>query len=367
MVKTMRILIINEVCGTGSTGKICVDIAKKYEKLGYEAKIAYGRKSYVPDECQKYAVRIGNSIDVYSHAMRTVLLDQHGFGSIHATKKFLKWVDGYKPDIIWLHNLHGYYVNIEILFRWIKEKNIKVKWTLHDCWAFTGHCTHFLIANCNKWKTQCEHCPQKGRYPASRVVDNSFSNYNRKRNAFQGVEDLTLITPSQWLADLTRNSFLSEYPVEVEYNKINTDIFKPTASDLKKTYSIENKKIILCVASRWSKRKGIDDVIHLSKEIRDDVVIVIVGVNKRQIKKLPKNIIGICRTENAYQLAGLYTVADLLFNPTREDTYPTVNLEAEACGTKVITYAAGGSKETLHNPNSVAIPVGNYRDVLQYI
>lgn len=358
--KGMRILIINEVCGTGSTGKICADIARQYEEKGYEAKIAYGRKSYVPDNCKQYAIRIGKSADVYFHALKTMVLDQHGFGSTYATKKFLKWADDYNPDIIWLHNLHGYYINVELLFQWIKRKNVEVKWTLHDCWAFTGHCTHFLIANCDKWKTQCKQCPQKGRYPASRFLDNSESNYKRKREAFGGVENLTLITPSQWLADLTRYSFLREYPVEVKYNRINTDVFKPTASKFRYKYNIENKTMILCVASRWSKRKGIDDVIQLSKKINENTVIVMVGVDRKQLKELPNNIIGINRTENAHQLAEIYTAADLLFNPTREDTYPTVNLEAEACGTKVITYDAGGSKETLHNPKSAAIPVGNY-------
>ena len=363
----MKILIINEVCGTGSTGKICIDIAKEYEKKGYEAKIAYGRKKFVPDEYKKYAVRIGNSTDVYMHAVKTLLFDQHGFGSTRATKTFLKWADEFNPDVVWLHNLHGYYINIELLFKWIKKRKVEVKWTLHDCWAFTGHCTHFLIANCDKWKTQCKQCPQKERYPASRFLDNSAGNYKRKREAFGGVKNLTLITPSQWLADLTRYSFLREYRVEIKYNKINPDVFKPTASDFRSEYDVGEKNIILCVASRWSKRKGIDDVLQLSKKIDENTVIVMVGVSKKQRRELPNNIIGISRTENACQLAAIYTAADLLFNPTREDTYPTVNLEAEACGTKVITYDVGGSRETLRNPQSVAIPVGNYSDVLKYI
>lgn len=363
----MRILIINEVCGTGSTGKICADIAREYEKKGYEAKIAYGRKKYVPAECQKYGIRIGNSLDVYAHVAKTLLFDQHGFGSIRATKKFLEWADDYNPDIIWLHNLHGYYINIELLFNWIKKRKVEVKWTLHDCWAFTGHCTYFLIANCDMWQTQCVNCPQKTRYPASRLFDNSYNNFQRKKEAFQGVSNLTLITPSQWLADLTRLSFLKNYPVTVKYNKINTEIFKPSPSHFRDQYGIGNKKMILCVASRWSKRKGIEDVIQLASLLDEDSIIVMVGVDEKQKKELPKNIIGISRTENAKQLAEIYTAADLLFNPTREDTYPTVNLEAEACGTKVVTYDAGGSRETLHDSRSVAIPVGDFKKVLDYM
>ncbi|KLU66128.1 GDP-mannose-dependent alpha-mannosyltransferase [Desulfosporosinus acididurans] len=364
----MRLLLINEVCGTGSTGKICAGIAETYENNGNEVKIAYGRKAFVPDKCKKYAIRIGANRDVYLHAVKTLIFDQHGFGSKIATKKFIQWADHYNPDIVWLHNIHGYFINIEILFEWIKRKSkMQVKWTLHDCWSFTGHCTHFLITNCHKWKTLCKDCPQKTRYPASRFFDNSESNYLRKKEAFCGVKNLTLFTPSKWLADLTRDSFLKEYPVKVHYNTIDKTVFKPTESLFREKYHIQNKKIILGVASRWSERKGIGDFIELSGLLDDCTVIVMVGVSDKQIKELPFNIIGIKQTNNAQELAEIYSTANIFFNPTREDTYPTVNLEAQACGTRVITYEVGGAKETLHDGKSIAIPVGEYKKVLEYI
>ena len=254
-----RLLLINSVIGFGSTGRIVLDIAKEYEADGYEAKIAYGRNmkvsSHLEKDVKKYGVRIGGDVDVYAHVLYTRLTDKHGLGSKAATKKFLKWAEEYNPDVLWMHNIHGYYINYELLFDWLKSRpDMQVKWTLHDCWAFTGHCTHFTVAKCEQWKTGCEHCMQKGRYPASLLADNCKSNYARKRAAFTGVEHMTLITPSKWLADLVKQSFLKDYPVEVRYNTIDTTVFKPTPSDFRERYGLTDKKIVLGVASVWDDR-----------------------------------------------------------------------------------------------------------------
>lgn len=396
----MKVLLINSVCGIRSTGRICTDLAQQFENEGHEVKIAYGRVDEVPEQFQKYAVRVGNDMDLKLHALRTRVLDEHGFGSKRATKEFLKWAEDYNPDLVWLHNIHGYYINIEMLFDWIKSRpNMQVKWTLHDCWAFTGHCSHFIAVGCDQWKKQCVQCCQKNEYPSSKLKDNCRSNYLRKKKAFTGVKDLTLITPSKWLADLTRESFLKEYPVEVKYNTIDYNVFKPTESDFRKRYHLENKKIVLGVASTWTERKGIYDFIKLSKMLSNDYVIVLVGLTEESLKQfetvqkretdfkhnldeaeqqvkryekgvaipqdinvLYKEIVGevfetfpyepastICipRTNNIIELAEIYTAADVFVNPTYEDNYPTVNLEAKACGTKVITYDTGGCIETL--------------------
>ena len=355
----MKVLLINAVCGTGSTGRICTDLAQQFEKEGHTVKIAYGRHAYVPKQFQKYAVRIGTDFDVKLHALQTRLFDTHGFGSKHATKKFLQWADQYNPDLVWLHNIHGYYINVEMLFAWLKSHpQTQVKWTLHDCWAFTGHCSHFSFVKCDKWKTHCEKCPQLYRYPAS-FCDNSRQNFDRKKTAFTGVKNMTLITPSKWLADLVKQSFLKEYPVEVVYNTIDKSIFKPTPSDFRQKHGLENKKIILGVASTWDERKGLNDFIKLATMLDDNYAIVLVGLTDKQIKMLPKNCIGIKRTNSPQELAAIYTAADVFFNPTYEDNYPTVNLEAQACGTPVITYDTGGAKETIYSGNSKFISVGN--------
>lgn len=341
----MKILMINVVCGIRSTGRICTDLAEELEKHGHEVKIAYGRE-HVPEQFQKYAVRIGNDFDVKLHAIKARLQDGAGFGSKIATKRFIKWVEEYDPDIIHLHNIHGYYINVEILFDYLKNFGKKILWTLHDCWSFTGHCVYFDYVRCDKWKNGCGHCPQKSEYPARIGLDMSKRNYKKKKKIFTGVKNLILVTPSQWLADLIQNSYLKEYPVCVVHNGVDTTIFKPTKSNIKEKYNCQNKKIILGVAAVWDKRKGLDTFLKLSSELDSSYQIILVGLKKKQIKTLPHNIIGIEHTDSLKELAELYTVADVFLNPTLEDNYPTTNIEAIACGTPVITYATGGSPES---------------------
>ena len=362
----MRALFVNSVCGIGSTGRICTDLAREYESKGYEVKIAYGRDETVPERFKKYAVRIGSDIDVKFHGAKSKLFDAHGLGSIRATKEFLKWADVYNPDLLWLHNIHGYYINYELLFAWIKHHpGMKVKWTLHDCWAFTGHCSYFTIANCEKWKEQCEHCPQPKKYPARLLFDRSKRNYYRKKKAFCGVQDLTIITPSKWLANLVKESFLQEYPVEVNYNTVNDEIFKPTPSDFRNRYGLQDKKIVLGVASPWDERKGLEDFLWLSNRLDDNYRIVLVGLTENQIKTMPKNVLGIQRTNSPKELAEIYTAADVFINPTHEDNYPTTNLEAKGCGVAVLTYRIGGSPESV--PENNVFELGDKQGLLERI
>lgn len=362
----MKVLMINSVCGIGSTGRICTDLATKLESEGHIVKIGYGRKDYVPEQYKKYSVKIGTKYDVILHALMSRMTDKSGFYSERATRIFLEWANDFDPDILWLHNIHGYYINVEMLFDWIKKRpDMVVKWTLHDCWAFTGHCSHFSYAKCDKWKVNCSNCIQKKEYPASIFIDNSFSNFFRKRDAFTGVKNMTLITPSRWLAGLVKQSFLKDYRIEVIYNNIDENIFKPRESNFREEYNLIDKKIILGVANIWNKRKGLDDFIKLSRIIDDTYKIVLVGLNDKQIKCLPKNIVGIKRTNSTYELAGLYTAADVFVNPTYEDNYPTVNLEAKACGTPVITYRTGGSVESV--PDENVVEVGDVEGLLKKI
>jgi len=372
----MKLLLINSVCGIGSTGRICVDLAREYEQNGYEVKIAYGRDGHVPEDAQKYAVRIGNDLDVRMHVLYTRLTDKHGLASKNATRKFLKWADEYDPDILWMHNIHGYYINYELLFAWIKSRpQMEVKWTLHDCWAFTGHCAFYLYAGCRNWQLSgcrnCDNCLQTSSYPASRSKKNTSHNFVHKKRAFTGLTNLTLITPSQWLADELSHSFLADYPVEVVYNHIDTNIFKPTPSDFRHTHGISDVDVmILGVANKWENRKGLDDFLELDRRLNSSnntkeqpesggrYRIVLVGLSLSQIKSISASnpdIITISRTENATKLAQIYTAADVFVNPTREDNLPTVNLESEACGTPVITYNTGGCAETVHLPDSRVI------------
>ena len=357
----MKVLQINSVCGIRSTGRICTDLADVLLQDGHECKIAYGRES-VPEKYGKIAVRIGNDLDAKMHALQSRIFDNAGFGSRQATEKFIEWVKEYNPDIIHLHNIHGYYINIEVLFNYLAESNKPVVWTLHDCWAFTGHCAYFSYVKCDKWKTGCFNCPQKKRYPSSLLWDASKQNWQKKKALFTSVKNMTLVTPSKWLANEVKKSFLSNYPMKVIANGIDLDVFKPTPSDFKEKNGLVGKKIILGVASSWSECKGLKDFIELSKILDEKYKIVLVGLSGNQIKGLPENVMAISRTNNVKELAEIYTAADIFFNPTYEDNFPTVNLEAQACGTPVITYRTGGSVESV--PEENVVEQGLYKDVL---
>lgn len=343
----MKYLFINSVAGYGSTGKIVEDKCKELVKAGHQCVLAYGRQKVNCNDIDTY--KIGNSFDYKMHGLYTRICDRHGFGSKYATIKFLEWVNEYDPDVIWLHNIHGYYINIEILFNYLKKMDKKVYWTLHDCWSFTGHCAYFTYVNCEKWRKGCYNCIQKVTYPKSILIDHSRQNYERKKKLFCGVKNMRLFTPSQWLAGLVKESYLKEYSVKVVRNQIDTNLFKPTFGNFREKYGLQNNIIILGVANKWDERKGLKDYIKLAFMLSKKYKIVLVGLDKNQIRKLPSTILGLPKTETAKQLAEIYTTADVFVNCTYEENYPTVNLEAQACGTPVITYDSGGAGETLQN------------------
>lgn len=347
----MKILQINSFFSVGGPPRIVNGIYDTLKERGHDCKIAAARESfYVPED----SFRIGSDLGVKKNALLARIFDNEGFSARAATKKLIKQIEEYNPDIIHLHNLHGYYINIEILFDYLKKADKKVFWTLHDCWAFTGHCAHFTVAGCNRWQTKCEKCIQKKTYPASLVFSNAKRNFERKKAAFTGVKDLTIITPSEWLANLVKKSFLKEYQVKVINNGIDTNVFKPTPSTIRERHGLEDKKIVLGVAQNWGENKGFGDFMQLSRMLGDEYKIVMVGLTEAQIRLLPDNVLGITRTKNATELAEWYTAADVFANTTYQDTYPTVNLEAQACGTPVITYRTGGSPESVPDENVVA-------------
>lgn len=362
----MKLVQINTVCN-GSTGKIMGDIQRKADEEGFETISFYGRRKGFKDlRCEK----IGNPISFWIHVFINTIFDKQGYGSYFYTKKLVKRLKQEKPDIIHLHNIHGYYLNIPILFKYLKEKyNGKIFWTFHDCWPFTGHCAYFTAAKCNKWMKQCRNCPNKKNYPVSLFKDNSYKNYLEKKKLFIGLNNLTIITPSDWLNKLIKKSFLKDYNVVTINNGIDLEIFKPTIDNsIKEKYGIPNdRKILLGVASIWEERKGLNDFLELSKKINDEYIIVLVGLSKKQIKLIRnyKNIVGIERTDNQLELVKLYSISYCFLSLTYEDNYPTVNLEAIACGTPVITYDTGGCKEQINNKTGVVVK--NIDEVIEHI
>lgn len=345
----MKLVQINTVCNC-STGKIMGDIQREANKNGYDTISFYGRgKGYNDLKCEKF----GNSISFWIHVILNTLFDNQGHGSYFCTKKLIKRLREENPDIIHLHNLHGYYLSIPLLYKYLKEEyKGKIFWTFHDCWPFTGHCAYFTAVKCNKWKKQCYKCPNKKEYPVSLFKDNSYNNYLEKKNMFTGLSNLTIITPSDWLNKLVKQSFLKKYNVVTINNGIDLNVFKPIIDkSILTKFSIPcDKKILLGVASVWDKRKGLDDFLKLSNELPKEYIIVLVGLNNHQIKMAScyNNIIGIKRTENVNDLVKLYSIAYCFLNLTYEDNYPTVNMEAIACGTPVITYNTGGCSEQVN-------------------
>lgn len=267
--------------------------------------------------------------------------------NLFGTSKLIRQVEGFHPDIIHLHNLHSNYINTGMLFRYIKKTNVRLIWTLHDCWPFTGHCVHFQVSNCEKWKTLCENCDCYRQYPESFFFDDSRRQYQKKKKLFSDLPDVTLITPSKWLADLTRESFLKDYPVRIINNGIDTEVFIHRESNIRKRYSLENKKIVLGVAFSWGYRKGLDVFVELSRRLEPEFKIFLVGIDEKIRKTLPTNITCIDRTADKRELSEIYSMADVFVNPTREETFGLVNIEALSCGTPVITFHTGGSPECL--------------------
>ncbi len=341
--KALKIVQINTV-PNGSTGSIMMSIHKQLLEDGYDSYVVWGRGRKAQNDHEIY---MNDRLGVYFHVLYSRLTGKTGFASKRATKKLIKKLDEIKPDIIHLHNLHGYYINIELLFNYIKKNNIKTVWTLHDCWAFTGHCSYFDKSDCRCW--QGEKCKSIKTYPKC-IINNSMWCYKKKKDIITGIRNLTIVTPSKWLNNLAQRTFLNAYKIELINNGVNTDVFKKIKlSELtfKRDNNISNKKIILGVASPWNENKGLEDFIKLSKIIdHNKYKIVLVGLTNKQISKIPKDILCIKKTNEINKLVELYNEADIFFNPTKADNYPTVNLESIACGTPVITYNTGGSGES---------------------
>lgn len=343
-----KVAQINATCGKGSTGKIVIEVSELLTKENIENYILYtsGESNY--PFSRKYA----KTWEIKAQALRSRVLGEYGFNSKRITKRLIAELEKIAPNVVYLHNIHGHDCHLKTLFTYFKEKKIKLYWTFHDCWAFTAYCPYFDIVECDQWKTGCEKCPQRKIY--SWFFDKSKKLYQWKKELFLGL-DLTVITPSEWLTGLVKESFFKDYPVKVIHNGIDLSVFQPTESNFREKYGLQDKFILLGVAFGWGERKGLDVFIELSKRLGQEYQIVLVGTNERVEKDLPKNIISIRRTQNQKELAEIYTVADLFVNPTREENYPTVNMESLACGTPIVTFKTGGSPEIIDETCGIVV------------
>ena len=344
----MKVLIINSVCGTG---RICLELARMVSKQGGEAVIAYGRGSGIPDETGVQTHRIGTNLDVCLHGLKTRLTDAHGFGSRRATKKFIRWMRQYDPDVIHLHNLHGYYLHIGLLFRALAEMKKPIIWTLHDFWPLTGHCAHYDGGDCGKWKTGCGNCPRKRAYPASWLLDRSRKNYREKKRLFSMPERMTLVTPSAWFAGEVGRSFLGQYPILAIHNGIDTNVCYPENGK-------NCGKVVLGVANIWDEHKGLDTMMRLRSLLGEEWQMVLVGLSEKQIARLPRGITGICRTKKAEELAAWYRAADVYVNASTGEAMGMTTAEAISCGTPVASFDAGAAAEIV-GANGIVAPYGD--------
>ncbi len=379
----MRIAQINVVSSL-STGRIAVSLCRLAMENGHRALICHSR-DHAPSDVPSY--RIGGKLDTYVHLGLSRLTDRAGFFSRHATKKLITQLERYQPDLIHLHNLHGYYLNLPLLFDYLRKKDIPVVWTLHDCWAFTGHCAYYTMAvdapplqmpkrrrarqptiGCERWTDGCGQCVLRRAYPASWLADQSARNWRDKRKLFSGLRHMVLVTPSEWLRDEVKRSFLKDYPVYVLPNGLDLENFRPCSDelfmrDVAKYYGLEKaggRRLVLSVAAVWDERKGLDDLIGLSRALGKEYCVAAVGLDEYQIASLPADtVLGVKRTGNVNDLCALYTAADVYVSASHEETMGMTLLEALACGTQVICYDATAMPEIVTEEVGEVVALGD--------
>lgn len=353
------LLQINVTANWGSTGKIAEQIGFCAMRHGWESFIAYGRWC---NPSKSHLIKIGNKLDMYMHYAEQRIRDNEGLCSRGATKQLIKLISEIRPDVVQLHNIHDHYLNYRLLFEYLNKTEIRVVWTLHDCWAFTGHCFHFITKGCERWKTECFDCPLQREYPKT-LFDRSRKNFTIKKNIFGANNNLTIIACSEWIANFVRQSFLKDKPIRVINNGVDLNVFKNSAS------LCTNEKVfhVLAVSNVWNKDKGFDDILKLRELLSSEYEMTIVGVTKQQLNSLPQGLVGIERTQNVQELVALYSKADVFINPTYADNFPTVNLESLACGTPVITYRTGGSPEAIDEKTGVVVEQGDVNGLVAAI
>ena len=362
----MRVFQLNTFCGVKSTGRIASEIAKLVKLDGGECLIGYGVPEMTPD-AEPFACRVGTPFERKVHAAMRKLLDAEGYGSYFATRKLMKQLKAFQPDLIHLHNIHGCYLHLPSLFAHLGKLEIPVVWTLHDCWPFTGHCAYFDYCGCERWKTECHHCPQQKTYPVCIGLDGSARNHRDKKKWFGQLKNLTFVTPCEWMKKPLQASHLGKYPARVIPNGVNRDVFHPVESEIRSRYQLKEKKICLSVAAEWTARKGLPYLIEAAERMGQEYCFVVIGLDEEQIQELPANMLGLQRTANATELAAWYTAADCFVNPTLEDNMPMVNLEALACGTPVAVFDTGGCPEAIDESCGMVVPQGDVHALCQSI
>lgn len=354
---------------SGSTGNIAKQINQEVEKQGLTTYFLFGRFWRKKRKLLSNEIKVGDYISCFFHLLIGRFFDKVGVGSFFATKKIISILKKLNPDIVHLHNIHGYYLNYPLFFQYLKSANISVVWTLHDCWALTGHCVHFESCGCERWKSKCYNCPQRKEYPKSFFLDNSKSNYTLKRKYFSSLgEKLTLVPVSHWLEGVLKESFLREAQICTIYNGVDLSIFKPKGEsciEFRSKYKIGNKFLAVACASPWTQKKGLLEYVGLSHILEDNFVLVLVGLSQEQINTLPGNIIGLLKTNNVEELVEIYSTADVVLNLSYEETLGMTSIEGMACGTPSIVYNCTASPELIGDKTGYIVQKGDLKGVKQ--
>lgn len=360
----ITLLQINVDANNGSNGSIARDIGSIALSKGWNSYIAYGRR-HIP--CDSKLIRVGNNWDIKVHGLFTRFFDLHGLGSNITTRRLIRKIKQIKPDIIHLHNIHGYFINYRILFNYINKYGIPIVWTFHDCWPFTGHCAHYIGYNCYKWEKQCYDCPAKRDYPTSWLLDNSRYCYKLKKRLFTSPERVAIVTVSRWLQSVVKESFFKKYPISVIFDGIDTESFCYRPNTLKTELNISDKFVLMSAAANWSEEKGWSDYKQLAKLLPNNYVILLLGVSDSQKKELPNNILGISRVEDKVKLAEFYSMADILLNLSYAETFGMTTAEAMACGTPGISYDRTACPELISPDTGIVVEAGNMAQILNAI
>ena len=362
-----KILQIGIEVNSGSTGKVAEQIGIIAIDGGFESYIAYAR-GYNPSLSN--TIKIGNKLSQFIHLLKTRILGEHLDGSYFVTKIFINKIKKLNPDIIHLHNIHGYYINVPLLFKFLKKFGKPVIWTLHDCWVFTGHCTHFTIEGCDKWKKECFSCPKTKNYPKSLFFDTSNQEYLTKKKLFNDLPNLVLVGVSDWVARLAGESFLKNKKIISVFNGVNTEVFRQmfNRNEVLTKYNINpTSKVLIASGTTWINTKGLDDYKILADVLPLDYQLVLVGVNKKVASNIPSKIITIPRTESQNELAELYSVAEILLCLSYQESFGFPPVEAMACGTPVIVYNNTALRELVNESTGRLVPTGNINEVLEMI
>lgn len=351
----LKLLQINVAANWGSHGRIAEEIGLEAMAQGWESYIAYGRYA---NPSKSHIVKIGDLFDHCLHGAQSLLLDRHGLASCGPTKKLIREIEQIKPDLIHLHNIHGFYLNYPILFRYLSTVDIPVVWTLHDCWAFTGHCAWPIHGHCDRFQEQCCHCPLQSKgYPKSFLLDRSRSNFKLKKRYFRSLKDLHLVTVSRWLEQQVRLSFMQDMDIRTIYNGLDTEVFRPSGTP--PTSVTDGHPLVLGVCNAWYDWKGLDDMAALREILPDDYEVMVVGVNEDQMHRLPEGITCIRRTDSVSQLAEIYSQADVFVNPSKVESFGMTTAEALSCGTPSIVYDTSACPEVVDNLTGRVVPLGD--------